>query len=158
MAVLIVGFGLIVAGAWLNARLHELLRREQPSSSIVAHAIPTAPMVLPERRRVPVPMTVAFAVPVLMYHRISDLTPQEAKSPLLRDLTVSPTHFEEQMKYLVDHGFTFLLASDVEVAVREHRPLPERAVAITMDDFKRKVWSGVSVLQRRNERRHQPEK
>ena len=79
-------------------------------------------------------MTDAFAVPVLMYHRISDLTPQEAKSPLMRDLTVSPAHFEEQVKYLVDNGFTCLLASTVETALREHRPLPEKAIAITLDD------------------------
>ena len=69
-----------------------------------------------------------------MYHRISNLTPKEAKSPLMRDLTVSPAHFEEQVKYLTENGFTCMLASDVDQAVRECKPLPERAVAITMDD------------------------
>ncbi len=76
----------------------------------------------------------AFAVPVLMYHRIADLTPAEAKSPLMRDLTVSPAHFEQQVKYLVDNGFTCLLANEVEDAVRSGKKLPEKAVAITMDD------------------------
>jgi peptidoglycan/xylan/chitin deacetylase (PgdA/CDA1 family) len=75
-----------------------------------------------------------FAVPVLMYHRIDDLTPAQAKNPLLRDLTVSPADFEEQVRYLVDNGFTLLRAGEVEDAVREGRPLPEKAVAITMDD------------------------
>ena len=89
----------------------------------------TAPEVRPVT-----PLVDAFAVPVLMYHRISDLTPKEAKSPLMRDLTVSPAHFEEQVKYLVDNGFTCLLASAVDDAVMEGRQLPERAVAITMDD------------------------
>lgn len=80
------------------------------------------------------PLISAFAVPVLMYHRICDLTPKEAKSPLMRDLTVQPAHFEEQVKYLTENGFTCVLASDVDRAVRDCKPLPERAVAITMDD------------------------
>jgi peptidoglycan/xylan/chitin deacetylase (PgdA/CDA1 family) len=80
------------------------------------------------------PPTDHFAVPVLMYHRVADLTEQEARSPLLRDLTVSPKAFEEQVKYLVGNGFQCLMARDVEAAVREGRPLPERAVAITLDD------------------------
>lgn len=80
------------------------------------------------------PTTREFAVPVLMYHRINDLSEREAKSPLLRDLTVAPAEFDKQVKYLIDHGFTILSARDVERAVRESRSLPERAVALTMDD------------------------
>ena len=69
-----------------------------------------------------------------MYHRVANLTPKEAQSPLMRDLTVSPKDFEEQVKYLADNHFTFLFARDVEAAEREGKPLPERAVAITLDD------------------------
>lgn len=75
-----------------------------------------------------------YAVPVLMYHRIDTLTPKEARSPLMRDLTVSPEDFEDQVRYLAEKGFTFLLASDVDEAVRLGKPLPEKAVCITMDD------------------------
>ncbi|MCH8978259.1 MAG: polysaccharide deacetylase family protein [Armatimonadetes bacterium] len=75
-----------------------------------------------------------YAVPVLMYHRVKDLTPKEAQSPLLRDLTVSPAEFEKQIAYLVDEGFTFLFAREVERALREGLRLPEKAVAITLDD------------------------
>jgi peptidoglycan/xylan/chitin deacetylase (PgdA/CDA1 family) len=75
-----------------------------------------------------------FAVPVLMYHRISDLNDAERRSPLLRDLTVAPMEFARQMQYLVDQGFTLLLAREVEEAVRAGRELPEKAVAVTMDD------------------------
>lgn len=80
------------------------------------------------------PTTFDYAVPVLMYHRVADLTPAEARSPLMRDLTVSPANFEEQVRTLKESGFTFLLASQVEQAVREHLPLPEKAVAVTLDD------------------------
>lgn len=81
-----------------------------------------------------VPKTKNFAIPVLMYHRIADLTEKEARSPLMRDLTVSPSDFEEQMKYLVDNGFTLLLAREIEEAVKQGKSLPEKAVAVTMDD------------------------
>jgi peptidoglycan/xylan/chitin deacetylase (PgdA/CDA1 family) len=80
------------------------------------------------------PTTTRFAVPVLMYHRISDLTEKEARSPLMKDLTVSPAAFEQQVRYLIDNGFTPLLAREVEDAVIARRRLPEKAVAITMDD------------------------
>ena len=75
-----------------------------------------------------------YAVPVLMYHRIKDLTPREAQSPLLRDLTVSPEEFEKQIAWLVEEGFTFLFAREVEAAVRDGTMLPEKSVAITLDD------------------------
>jgi hypothetical protein len=44
----------------------------------------------------------------------------------MRDLTVAPKDFERQVKYLVDSGFTFLLAREIEQAVREGRPLPAK--------------------------------
>ena len=81
-----------------------------------------------------VAMTDDFAVPVLMYHRVNTLTSREERSPLMRDLTVSPSDFEEQIRTLKEQGFTFLLASQVEDAVRNHKPLPVKAVAITLDD------------------------
>lgn len=79
-------------------------------------------------------LTKNFAVPVLMYHRVTDLTPKEARSPLLRDLTVSPQDFEAQVKFLREHGYTFLHVSEVEEALRLGRELPEKAVALTLDD------------------------
>jgi peptidoglycan/xylan/chitin deacetylase (PgdA/CDA1 family) len=81
-----------------------------------------------------VPMTHDFAVPVLMYHRICKLTPREARSPLMRDLTVSPADFAWQMQYLAEHGFTIVSVEEMEQALRGELPLPEKAVAITLDD------------------------
>jgi len=98
--------------------------------------LPPAPVVHATVKPVkPTPKLVDdYAVPVLMYHRIDTLTEKEARSPLLRDLTVSPEDFESQVKYLADNGFTFLCASDVDEAVRLGHGLPEKAVCITMDD------------------------
>lgn len=90
-----------------------------------------------EKPKVPwngAPVTQDFAVPVLMYHRVCDLTPREARSPLMCDLTVSPADFEAQIKYLAEHGFTFVSVEEIQRAIINGTPLPEKAVAITMDD------------------------
>ena len=79
-------------------------------------------------------MTREFAVPVLMYHRICDLTPREARNQLTFDLTVTPANFEAQVRYLKAQGFTFLTAREVERAIRERTALPEKSVVLTMDD------------------------
>lgn len=79
-------------------------------------------------------MTHQYAVPVLMYHRIANLSPAEQRNQLLRDLTVSPHDFEEQVSYLKENDYIFLQVSEVEKALRDGQPLPEKAIAITMDD------------------------
>lgn len=83
---------------------------------------------------VPAARTADFAVPVLMYHRVDDLTEREARSPLMRDLTVSPANFEEQVAFLAREGYSFLTVSEVTEAVRKSGELPEKAVCLTFDD------------------------
>ncbi len=95
-------------------------------------------------------MTEDFAVPVLMYHRISDLTPQEAKSPLVRDLTVSPRDFEEQVAHLVQNDFAVLTVYDVQTALLNRTPLPKKAVVITMDDGYRDNFEQAFPILRRH--------
>ncbi len=75
-----------------------------------------------------------FAVPVLMYHRIDYLTPKQSRSPLLRDLTVSPDDFDAQLRYLAENGFAIVSAKQVQKALRTGAPLPRKCVAITLDD------------------------
>lgn len=75
-----------------------------------------------------------FAIPVLMYHRVSPLSEQEAKSPLVRDLTVLPEDFEEQIRYLTENGYALLSVYDIQHALLNGEPLPKKAVAITLDD------------------------
>lgn len=105
--------------------------------------------ITPESRKTVVTTTRQFAVPVLMYHRVDNLTDQEKRSPLLRDLTVSPSDFEEQVKFLVDNGYSALLASEVEEAVLKGRELPEKAVCITLDDgYKDNFEQAFPILKR----------
>ncbi len=75
-----------------------------------------------------------YAVPVLMYHRIDDLTPEQSKNALMRDLTVSPANFEQQIAYLKANNFTALTVDQIQEALLGGKPLPARSVVITMDD------------------------
>jgi len=69
-----------------------------------------------------------------MYHRVANLTPEESRNALMRGLTVPPDVFDAQMRYLAEHGFTVVTAEEVEQALQTHTPLPEKCVAITLDD------------------------
>ncbi len=113
----------LIAMIWVMAACNPVEER------VVVHA--------PEPKPKPAPaikVTQDFAVPVLMYHRICDLTTREKRSPLTRDLTVSPADFEAQVKYLHDNGYTFLFADEVQEAVSQGTPLPVKGIALTMDD------------------------
>ncbi len=67
---------------------------------------------------------------VLCYHKIG--TPP--KGSKLKELWVSPEKFRAQVKYLLDHGYTTILFSDLLKAHKGGAPLPEKAVLITFDD------------------------
>ena len=67
---------------------------------------------------------------VLCYHKIGSPPPGSK----LKELWVSPGKFRAQVKYLLDHGYTTLLFSDLLKAQKGETPLPEKAVLITFDD------------------------
>jgi peptidoglycan/xylan/chitin deacetylase (PgdA/CDA1 family) len=68
-------------------------------------------------------------VPILMYHAIAEHPPAAAQR-----LSVTPRSLEEQLAFLVDHGFTGLTFSDLADAFRTGNALPERPVVLTFDD------------------------
>ena len=109
----------------------------------------SSPLPPPVQVASPVPLTRDFAIPVLMYHRVCELTPQEAHSPLMRDLTVSPAAFEQQLRYLAVNDFTILTAEQVSAALHGHTPLPQKAVAITFDDGYRDNFTAAFPLLRK---------
>jgi len=69
---------------------------------------------------------------VLMYHRFGE---DDFPSTSIRI-----EQFRAQMEYLSEAGFAVVPLADVHAALREGRPLPERAVAITVDDAYRSVY------------------
>ncbi|MBI5744285.1 MAG: polysaccharide deacetylase family protein [Elusimicrobia bacterium] len=67
---------------------------------------------------------------VLCYHKIGVPPPGSR----LKELWVSPARFRAQVKYLLDHGYTTILFSDLKKAHDGKKQLPEKAVLITFDD------------------------
>lgn len=63
-------------------------------------------------------------LPILMYHNI---TPE---FDLSSGLTLSMTKFEDQLNYLVEHGFTSYFVSELEF----NHLIPSKSVVITFDD------------------------
>lgn len=71
-------------------------------------------------------------VPSLMYH-YTDWLP-ENPDRFRVDLTVSPTDFEEHLKYLRANGYTSVTTSEIWWTLDQGGPLPQRPVNLTFDD------------------------
>jgi len=67
-------------------------------------------------------------IPVLMYHGFTE----EAEGG---SFTMPIALFERQMEYLAKAGFTSVTPDDLAAASKGERPLPEKAVMITFDDW-----------------------
>lgn len=71
-------------------------------------------------------------VPVLSYHHFAE----DCTSPFCM-----PTRtFEQQMRYLKDHGYRVIGMRDLLLFLQHQRALPKRAVAITIDDGYRSAY------------------
>jgi biofilm PGA synthesis lipoprotein PgaB len=78
---------------------------------------------------------------VLSYHEIAD------KSETLDSTyAVTPSHFEEQIHWLMKEGYHFISINDI-LAYRKHaKPLPEKAVLMTFDDGYQSVYTNAYPL------------
>ena len=63
---------------------------------------------------------------VLQYHHVSNDTPAST--------SVSPERFEQHLNWLADNGYHVMPLSEIVRLLQERKPLPERSVAITLDD------------------------
>jgi peptidoglycan/xylan/chitin deacetylase (PgdA/CDA1 family) len=67
-------------------------------------------------------------LPIIMYHNISE------KSHLLGTYTVSPNVIENDIKYLLDNGYTTVSCTDVISYCKGTGELPEKPIMLTVDD------------------------
>jgi peptidoglycan/xylan/chitin deacetylase (PgdA/CDA1 family) len=72
-------------------------------------------------------------IPILTYHRFSD----RCNSPLCIPARV----FDQQMKYLKEHGYRVLTPEELIAFLEYRQGLPKKSVLITMDDGYRSVYS-----------------
>jgi len=74
----------------------------------------------------------AWAVPVLMYHRVDpELV---AHDPITVGLTVMTPAFEEQLRLLRDRGFHSITLDDLWTGITERAPQSGREIVLTFDD------------------------
>lgn len=71
-------------------------------------------------------------VPILMYHYIS--TPPDDADIYRLDLSVTPEHFEEQMAWLDENGYTTITLYQLTDWLANGTELPEKPVILTFDD------------------------
>lgn len=72
------------------------------------------------------PLPACADLQVLIYHRFG-----EDRYPTTN---VAVASFREQMAYLRDNGYQVVTLASVAAALKENRPVPDRAVVITIDD------------------------
>lgn len=71
-------------------------------------------------------------LPILIYHSVRPYYP--GITNLVKEFTVPPDIFDEQMQYLRDNGFTVVTFDDVWAYFQNGTPLPAKPVMITLDD------------------------
>ena len=82
-------------------------------------------------------------LPVLQYHHVSISSPKST--------SVTPEQFTEQMNYLQSAGFQVVDLRSALDDLRDNKPLPEKAVAITFDDAYRNIYqAGFPILKERH--------
>jgi peptidoglycan/xylan/chitin deacetylase (PgdA/CDA1 family) len=86
-------------------------------------------------------------VPILCYHHIQEILPGD--SAYKRAYTVTPAHFEAQMKALSEKGFHTILPDQLNEYLLYGGPLPEKPVMITFDDTNEEQYRlGASTLEK----------
>lgn len=74
-------------------------------------------------------------LPILMYHHMLK------SSKLLGNYTITPTEFENDLKYLKNNGYTTVQVRDLIAFCNGEAPLPEKPVMITFDDGYESVYA-----------------
>ena len=86
-------------------------------------------------------------VPILIYHSVRPHSPAELA--LQRYYDVAPGAFENQLRYLKEHGYTVISLDYLGIALDQNITLPPKSVVITFDDGWRNQYSYAFPLLRK---------
>jgi len=76
--------------------------------------------------------TAKIKIPILTYHSIRPYYP--GITNLVKEYTVPPDIFDDQMKYMRDNGFTPIVPDDIVNYFTSGKALPQKPFMITLDD------------------------
>lgn len=74
------------------------------------------------------------SIPILCYHQFT------RSNEAAHRLELPARDFEDQLRYLSNAGYEFLSFADVAAIMEQQRPVPERAVVLTIDDGYESVY------------------
>lgn len=80
-------------------------------------------------------------VPILMFHYVEYV--KDKKDTIRQSLSLSPYTFEEQVKTLVDAGYTFMTNAELTAVLGGQIPLPSKPIVLTFDDGYRDFYTDV---------------
>lgn len=112
------------------------------SSSSTINPTPT-----PQQKKLEENYGYCVNVPVLLYHHVQP--DSEAKRLWQEALSVDSVMFDQQMSYLVTHGYTAISAKQLVDALLLHTSLPPKSIVITFDDGYKDAYTYVyPILQK----------
>lgn len=89
-------------------------------------------------------------IPILVYHHIRDTKPYP-KTTWSWKMSVSPSIFEQQIRWMSEHGYTSIDLDTAAAILRGERAGPAKPVVITFDDNQRSQYElALPVLQKYN--------
>ncbi len=80
----------------------------------------------------PAGISATLRVPILMYHYVEYV--QDKKDTIRQTLNINPNVFDEEMKTLVNAGYTFMTARELGAVIDGRARLPKNPILITFDD------------------------
>jgi peptidoglycan/xylan/chitin deacetylase (PgdA/CDA1 family) len=108
-------------------------------------ATPSSVIKVPENDTTPY----CLQVPILIYHHIEPM--QEAIKEKHQQFAIDAAVFDMQMKYLAEEGYTTIFLSDLVDALMNQTSLPERSIAVTVDDgYKDNYEYALPILEKYN--------
>ena len=81
------------------------------------------------------PVSASNQVVILQYHHVDYGTPAAT--------SITPELFDQHIQYLQQHDYVVVSLEDAITALRTGKSLPDRAVAITVDDGYRSVYTEI---------------
>ena len=80
-------------------------------------------------------------VPILMYHYVEYV--KDKGDTIRQSLALTPYTFEEEVKTLSEHGYTFMTNAELAEAFEGKTPLPRKPIVLTFDDGYRDFYTDV---------------
>ncbi|MFH0936777.1 MAG: polysaccharide deacetylase family protein [Candidatus Daviesbacteria bacterium] len=103
-----------------------------PKIKEVVKTQPTKPAEKKAEEYVPQIIGHQVRVPILMYHYIGENP--DPKDTARNSISLGPTKFEEEMKYLRDNGYNTITLDTLYPALKDLITLPNKSVILTFDD------------------------